>query len=230
MRRRTLLPSPVPAHPGANRRNTPSGRPPSRIRVPARPDDGGKRPYFTPVDVDAVELFFSLLALVALAGAVVLVVARLLGDRSPAAAQLVVAVDDAALWIAFLVAATATAGSLYFSEVAHFTPCRLCWFQRIAMYPLSVILLVAAVRRDRSVRWYVGPLAAIGALVSTYHYLIEWKPSLEGGACGVGPSCADIWFRELGFVTLAFMALCGFVAILVLVVPDPPARTTQEHQ
>jgi len=182
------------------------------------------------VDVDAAELFFALLALVALAGAVVLVVARLLRDRSPAAAQLVAAVDDAALWIAFLVAATATAGSLYFSEVAHFTPCRLCWFQRIAMYPLSVILLVAAIRRDRDVRWYVGPLAAIGALVSTYHYLIEWKPSLEGGACGVGPSCADIWFRELGFVTLAFMALCGFVAILVLVVPGPPAHTTQEHQ
>ena len=100
-------------------------------------------------------------------------------------------------------------------------PCRLCWFQRIAMYPLSVILLVAAIRGDRGVRWYVGPLAAIGALVSTYHYLIEWRPSLEGGACGVGPSCADIWFRELGFVTLAFMALCGFLAILVLVVPRP---------
>jgi Disulfide bond formation protein DsbB len=180
------------------------------------------------VDVDAAELFFSLLALVALGGSVVLAVARLLSGRSPAATQLVVAVDDAALWIAFLVAATATAGSLYFSEVADFTPCRLCWFQRIAMYPLSVILLVAAIRRDRDVRWYVGPLAAIGALISTYHYLIEWKPSLEGGACGVGPSCADIWFRELGFVTLAFMALCGFLAILVLVVPRPPSRTLQE--
>ena len=64
-------------------------------------------------------------------------------------------------------------------------------------------------------------MAAVGAVVSTYHYLIEWRPSLEGGACGVGPSCADIWFREFGFVTLAFMALAGFVAILVLVVPRP---------
>ena len=70
------------------------------------------------------------------------------------------AVDDAALWIAFLVAAVATAGSLYFSEVANYIPCRLCWFQRIAMYPLAVILLVAAIRRDRGVRWYVVPLAA----------------------------------------------------------------------
>ena len=84
-----------------------------------------------------------------------------------------------------------------------------------------MILVVAAIRGDRGVRWYAGPLAAIGAVTSTYHYLIEWKPSLEKGACGVGPSCAVVWFRELGFVTLAFMALCGFVAILVLVVPTP---------
>ena len=68
------------------------------------------------------------------------------------------AVDDAALWIAFLVAAVAMAGSLYFSEVANYMPCRLCWFQRIAMYPLAVILLVAAIRGDRGVRWYAVPL------------------------------------------------------------------------
>ena len=179
-------------------------------------------PHTSAVDAEAAQLFFSLLALLAIAGAVVLVAARLLAERSGAAARLVAAVDDAALWLAFLVAATSTAGSLYFSEVADYVPCQLCWFQRIAMYPLAVILLVAAIRSDRTARWYAGPLAGIGAVISTYHYLIEWRPSLEGGACSVGPSCADIWFRELGFVTLAFMALCGFVAILVLVVPRPP--------
>lgn len=171
-----------------------------------------------------MQLFTSLLALVALGGAVALVVGRLAARRSAAARSLVAAVDDAALWLAFLVAATCMIGSLYFSEVADFVPCRLCWFQRICMYPLTVMLLVAAIRRDRNVRWYVGPVAAIGALISTYHYLIEWKPELEGGACGLGPSCADVWFRELGFVTLAFMALCGFLAIIVLVVP--PSLTT----
>jgi disulfide bond formation protein DsbB len=172
------------------------------------------------VDVEAFQLFFSLLALVALAGSVAVVAVRALRGRSATAAQIADAIDDAALWIAFLVAATSTAGSLYFSEVANFVPCQLCWFQRIAMYPLALILLVAALRGDRSVRWYAGPLAAGGAVISTYHYLIEWRPSLEGGVCGLGPSCADIWFRELGFVTLAFMALCGFLAILVLVVPS----------
>ena len=169
------------------------------------------------MDVEAAQLFFSLLAIVAGAGAIGLLVLRLLAPRS----ELLVAIDGSALWIAFLVAATATAGSLYFSEVADYVPCRLCWFQRIAMYPLAVILLVAAIRRDRSVRWYAGPLAAIGAAISTYHYVIEWRPKLEGGVCGVGPSCSALWFRELGFVTLALMALCGFLAILILIVPRP---------
>ena len=105
------------------------------------------------MDVEAAQLFFSLLALAAGAGAIALVVLRLVAPRSAVLA----AVDDAALWIAFLVAAVSTAGSLYFSEVADFIPCQLCWFQRIAMYPLAVILLVAAIRKDRSVRWYAGP-------------------------------------------------------------------------
>jgi disulfide bond formation protein DsbB len=88
---------------------------------------------------------------------------------------------------------------------------------------LSVVLLVAALRHDRLVRWYAIPLATIGALVSTYHYVIEWRPSLEGGACGVGPdSCTTIWFREFGFVTLALMALCGFVAIIALLAGREP--------
>jgi disulfide bond formation protein DsbB len=175
------------------------------------------------VDVEAAELFFSLLALLAGAAAVALAVARLAARSSDAVARLVASVDDAALWLAFLVAVTATAGSLYFSEVANFIPCNLCWYQRIAMYPLSAILLVAAIRGDHAVRWYVAPLAAVGALISTYHYLVEWHPSLEGGGvCAVSAPCTVPWFRELGFVTLALMALCGFLAILVLVVPNPP--------
>jgi disulfide bond formation protein DsbB len=177
-----------------------------------------------PVDVDAVEIFTSMLAVVALAGAVLLVVARLLASRMAIARKAGSAVAEAGPWLAFLVAAGATAGSLYFSEVANYVPCRLCWFQRTAMYPLSVVLLVAAIRRDRGAKFYVVPIAAAGALVSSYHYLLEWKPSLEGGACSaVGPACADIWFRELGFVTLAFMALAGFITIIVFSLVSFPA-------
>ena len=181
------------------------------------------------MDVEAAQLFFSLLAVVAGVAALVVLVARLSGRDDGVLGEIVRLADDAGLWVAAAVAVTSMIGSLYFSEVADYVPCRLCWFQRIAMYPLAVILVVAAVRGDRGVRWYAGPLAAIGAVVSSYHYLIEWRPSLEGGACDVGPSCADIWFRDLGFVTLAFMALCGFVAILAFVVPTPRAETEVAH-
>jgi disulfide bond formation protein DsbB len=178
------------------------------------------------VDVEAAQLFFTLLALVAGGGAVLLIVSRLLARTSPLARGVVDGFASVNLWLAFLVAGTSMGGSLYFSEVADYVPCQLCWFQRIAMYPLAVLLLVAALRGDQCVRWYAVPIAALGAIVSTYHYLIEWKPSLEGGACGFGPSCADIWFRELGFVTLAMMALCGFVAVIVLTTLTPPRTAT----
>ena len=92
------------------------------------------------------------------------------------------------------------------------------------MYPLSVILLVGAIRRDPAVRWYVGPLAAIGAVVAAYHTLIEWRPELDTGACELfGPSCTDVWFKEFGFVTLATMALVGFLTILLLMFVRFPA-------
>jgi disulfide bond formation protein DsbB len=173
------------------------------------------------VSVEAMQVFTAVLALCAGALALTLVAARLLHRRVAVLGDVLRAVDDAALWIAFLVAGVAMAGSLYFSEVADYLPCRLCWFQRCAMYPLAVILLVAAIRRDRGVRWYAIPLAAVGACVSTYHYLVEWHPQLEGDACDPTNPCSLVWFREFGFVTLAFMALCGFAAIIVLVLPLP---------
>lgn len=172
-----------------------------------------------------MELFASLLALVALVGAVGLVVARWASSRSSVRTswwgESVEGVHAMSLWLAWSVAAVATAGSLYFSEVADYVPCRLCWFQRICMYPLAGILLVAAVRRDRAVRWYALPLVVAGSAVATYHYLIEWKPSWGDAACAVGPSCTDVWFRRMGFVTLAFMALCGFLAIGALLFVTP---------
>jgi disulfide bond formation protein DsbB len=177
------------------------------------------------MDVQSMELFASLLAIVAAAGVVVVFVVRVAAPRVTVARQLADGLHGSALWLAWIVAAVATAGSLYFSEVADYVPCRLCWFQRICMYPLAGILLVAALRKDRDVRWYALPLAVAGLGVSMYHYVIEWRPSLGEGACAVGPSCTDIWFRELGFVTLAFMALAGFAVILALlfVTPRPVA-------
>lgn len=175
--------------------------------------------------VIVVERFCALLAIIAGAGAVTLVVARLL----PAGAQLIDAIRPVRLWAAWLVAAVAMAGSLYFSESAHFTPCKLCWFQRIAMYPLAVVLLIAAVRRDHGVRIYAIPLATIGGLISAYHYLIEWRPSLGSGACDITAPCTVPWFRQFGFISLPLMALCGFAAIVSLLTIGEPSESPPEE-
>ena len=179
--------------------------------------------------VEMMERFTSMLALVALAGALGIVVLRIVARWSSLAASLVATLAPMGLWLAFLVAAAATAGSLYFSEVAHFTPCRLCWFQRIAMYPLVTTLLVAAIRKDRAARWYVLPQAVIGLGVAAYHYLIEWYPNLEKTACDLSAPCTAVWFRGFGFVSLAFMAGAGFLAIIALVTLPGTSSTDDER-
>jgi disulfide bond formation protein DsbB len=124
---------------------------------------------------------------------------------------------------AWVVTALAMAGSLYFSEIAHYQPCMLCWYQRIAMYPLVLILGIAVFRRDLSIRLYAIPLAAIGAVISTYHYFLEWFPEIDTGACTVGIPCTQVWFREFGFVSLPLLALLAFLLVITLLA-IPPRR------
>lgn len=173
-----------------------------------------------------MEVATSVLAVIAGAGAVLLLLAWLIGDRVPPIAAVARAVHSRRAELTLAVSAVATLGSLYFSEVADYVPCRLCWYQRVAMYPIALIALVALIRRDRAARFYTVPLATIGAAISTYHYLIERGVLEDTDSCSLfGPACADVWFEELGFITLAFMALCGFVAIIVLnVVPAPRSQ------
>lgn len=125
-----------------------------------------------------------------------------------------------ALTAAWGVALLAAAGSLYFSESANYIPCTLCWYQRIAMYPLVLILGIAIIRRDTSVRIYAIPLAAVGAVISTYHWILERFPELDYGACSSGIPCTQKWFEEFGFITLPFLALVAFLLIITfLLVP-----------
>jgi disulfide bond formation protein DsbB len=184
------------------------------------------------VTTDTVQLFFALLTVVAGIGTLAWIAVWVAARRGhEGSIELGASLGDAAVWLALLVAATCMLGSLYFSEVADFVPCRLCWFQRIAMYPLSAVLLVGAIRRDRGVRWYVAPLAVVGAVIAGYHYLIEWRPELDTGACGLtGPSCTAVWFREFGFISLALMSLVGFVTILTILFLRFPATLNEHHE
>jgi len=180
------------------------------------------------MSTQTVELFYAILALLAVGAVATLVVIRLLAIQSEAArgwyGAIAQFVGPNAIGMAFWVALLATMGSLYFSEIAHFEPCKLCWFQRIAMYPLVVLLGIAAVRRDDGIRIYGRAISAIGAAIALYHVALEWIPALDTGACGTGPACSIIWFRVLGFISLPTLSLVAFLFIFTLLsVRDPDA-------
>ena len=172
------------------------------------------------MDTETVSLFLALLAVVAeLATAAAIVLA--VGGRYSAGLrtlrrQAVEAVAPSALTMAFLVAAVCTAGSLYFSEVAHFPPCHLCWLQRFCMYPLVPILGYAAWRQNGRVRPVGFALAGIGAVIATYHVLLERNPQWESSVCDPKNPCTLIWVERLGYLTIPTMALSGFLLILTL--------------
>jgi disulfide bond formation protein DsbB len=186
------------------------------------------------MNTDSMQLLSSMLALFAAGGSLVLLVAHLFGRSGNAtAANFVQAFRPVALPLAALVAGFAMFGSLWFSEAANYNPCKLCWYQRSAMYPLAVLLATALVRRwwasrhatnengdvyrsQRDITPFAIVLASVGCVVSTYHYLLEWNPTWESNVCAIDVPCTTIWFRQFGFVTLSFMALCGFVSIIIL--------------
>ena len=125
-------------------------------------------------------------------------------------------VERIALWLAWIVALVTTLGSLYFSEVAHYTPCKLCWYQRIAMYPLSIVLLVAALRRDRHIAWYVIPVATIGAVFAAYQTQLQAFPRQHSSFCTLTEPCTVRYVWEFGFVSLPFMSLAASVFVITM--------------
>ncbi len=133
--------------------------------------------------------------------------------------------------IALLAAWIAMLGSLYFSEIAGFTPCKLCWYQRILMYPLTIILLVAVLRRADDTPYYVLPFSLIGICVSTYHYLLQ-KTNLfpEGGVCTGGVPCNIDYINWLGFITIPFLALTAFIIITIMMLWFLSERGTESEE
>ena len=116
------------------------------------------------------------------------------------------------LLFSWIVALTATSGSLFYSEIAGLEPCKLCWFQRIFMYPLVILLGIAYFRRDERIGKYVIPMSIIGALIAGYHYTIQ---RLEfAAACSEDVvSCASSTFLKFGYITIPMMALTAFLMI-----------------
>lgn len=120
------------------------------------------------------------------------------------------------LFSAWLTACIATAGSLFFSEVMHFPPCALCWYQRICMYPLVLILLPAVIRFDSAVFKFSLPLAALGGAISVYHNLVYTGIVPESlSPCSMGVSCKAKFIQWAGFIDIPQLSLLAFLLLFL---------------
>lgn len=120
------------------------------------------------------------------------------------------------LYIAWTASLLAMLGSLYYSNILHYAPCVLCWYQRICIYPLVVILGIGILRRDRNVVLYALPLSVIGGLISLYHNLLYYKILPESAApCTVGASCLTKYVEYFGFVSIPLLSLLTLIIITV---------------
>jgi disulfide bond formation protein DsbB len=120
------------------------------------------------------------------------------------------------LYFAWIQALIAMLGSLYFSEILHFPPCVLCWYQRIAMYPLVLILPIGILARDKKVSIYALPLALAGLGIAFYHSLLYYQILPESLApCVQGISCTTKYIEWFGFITIPLLSLVSFLTLVI---------------
>ncbi|NCO11065.1 disulfide bond formation protein B [Candidatus Pacearchaeota archaeon CG_4_9_14_0_2_um_filter_39_13] len=118
----------------------------------------------------------------------------------------------------FLVSLVAMLGSLYYSEIAGYNPCTLCWYQRIFMYSQVFILGLASFRKDKKVMPYIYLLSAIGLLIAVYHYIMQLS-QVDSVFCelvGYSASCSETFFLSMGYITIPLMAASAFLLIILL--------------
>jgi disulfide bond formation protein DsbB len=121
------------------------------------------------------------------------------------------------IFSAWLIAAVSTLGSLFFSEVMELIPCVLCWYQRIFLFPLAIILLIGLFPLDKKVVNYALPLAIIGLLFTVYHCLLFFGVIPENlQPCSQGVSCTDDNMELFGFLPIPLLSLAAFLMIIIL--------------
>ncbi len=130
--------------------------------------------------------------------------------------------------LAFIVAIAATSGSLFYSEVAHFTPCLLCWWQRILMYPQVLLIGLGIVKKDKDIAGYAMAMSGVGGLISLYHYYIQLGGNkfIPCSTVGYSIDCTQRFSLEFGYITIPMMALSAFVAIFLLMTVAKQHHTT----
>lgn len=148
---------------------------------------------------------------------IVAVLVSIFLDKNKYANRLIQFFGKNALLFALIVSVAATGGSLFYSDVLGYNPCKLCWLQRIFMYPQVVLLGLALWKNDLTVAFYSTALAVIGGLIALYHYLSQL--GLLPAVCstvGYSVSCSQKFVLQLGYITIPLMSLTAFLLIILL--------------
>lgn len=119
------------------------------------------------------------------------------------------------LLLSFLMSLGAVIGSLFFSEIMGFEACILCWYQRVIIFPLPIILLVALIKKDKNIRNYILPLVSIGALIALYNVIIERTGSEFCDVASLIP-CDVIYVLQFNYITIPVMSLTLFILLGIL--------------
>ncbi|SCN42219.1 disulfide bond formation protein B [Bacillus wiedmannii] len=130
--------------------------------------------------------------------------------------------------IAWMIATSAMLISLVFSEWMKLPPCDLCWYQRMAMYPLVLILGIGMYRKDPYVSTYAFPFACIGLLIAVYQITIQAFPTSELKICSVGVSCTEDYLNLFGFISIPMLSFVGFLAIIIFLYIKPDRETKEQ--
>ncbi|PIT89206.1 MAG: disulfide bond formation protein B [Candidatus Levybacteria bacterium CG10_big_fil_rev_8_21_14_0_10_36_7] len=171
------------------------------------------------MDGAPVSFIIQVLASLTLFGQILIIV--LLGllivsifKKKPSSSSVFKFLSQNSLYFAFFVSSIAVAGSLFLSEIALFTPCKLCWFQRIFMYPQVVILGIGAFKDDFNIKKYSIVLSIFGFLIASYHYLLQLYPNILQCNDEVA-SCSAKQFASFGYITIPMMSATAFLLIIL---------------
>lgn len=171
--------------------------------------------------IPVANIILSILTIIAQAGMVAIVLALIFQKRFPSLSRFTKSISANALLASFVITLIATFGSLFYSEIAHYEPCKLCWIQRIFMYPQALLFLIAYLKKDRWILLYTLTLSIIGIIIATYHYLLQINlidEVLPCSAVGYSVSCAEKFVMNFGYITIPMMALSAFGLLIMIYV------------
>jgi disulfide bond formation protein DsbB len=118
------------------------------------------------------------------------------------------------LFLPLIISLLAVFSSIYISEILMLPPCDLCWYQRILLFPMPLLIIVSIFKNDLTIKYYLRSLALIGIGIASYHYIIQFV-HVESTFCGLESNCSSVQLEFLGFITIPFLSLITFIIIFI---------------